>query len=76
MGDPRQPFRQSIIRVCSRALLWIGAAVFLIGGKFLYEIRHVNFAFSETVGIVGGVLLMLLGAGIRLAAKPPRANER
>jgi hypothetical protein len=27
----------------------------------------VNFAVSETVGIVGGVLLMLLGAGIGIA---------
>jgi len=45
-----------------------GATVFFIGGKFLYEIKHVSFLVSEVVGILGGVLLMLLGAGIALAA--------
>jgi hypothetical protein len=47
----------------------VGAAVFLVGGKFFYEIKHVNFLVSETVGILGGVLLMLLGAGIAIAGK-------
>ena len=75
MGDHSQSVRQNVIRACSRVLLWGGAAVFLIGGKFLYEIRHVSFAVSETVGIVGGVLLMLIGAGIGIAGKPPRVNE-
>jgi hypothetical protein len=62
-----------VIRGCSRLLLWLGAAVFLVGGKFLYEIKGVNFANAEAEGIIGGVLLMLLGAGIGMADKsPPR----
>ena len=69
MADSRQPMPQRIIRVCSRLLLAVGAAIFLVGGKFFYEIKHVNFLFSETVGILGGVILMLLGAGIALAGK-------
>ncbi|MCU1312112.1 MAG: hypothetical protein JWO20_3237 [Candidatus Angelobacter sp.] len=40
--------------------------------KFLYEIKHVNFLVSVTVGIFGGVLLMLLGAGIAIKNKPSR----
>ncbi len=58
-----------IIRGCSGLLLVVGAAVFLVGGKFFYEIKHVNFLVSETVGILGGVLLMLLGAGMARAGK-------
>jgi hypothetical protein len=70
MANPRQqPVLQRIIRGCSRILLVVGAAVFLVGGKFFYEIKHVNFLVSETVGILGGVLLMLLGAGIAIAGK-------
>jgi hypothetical protein len=53
----------------------MGAAIFLIGGKFLYEIKHVSFVVSETVCIVGGVLLMLLGAGIGIAGKSRRVSE-
>jgi hypothetical protein len=43
--------------------------VFLIGGKFLYEMKHVNFMTAEAEGILGGVLLMLLGAGLEMAGK-------
>ena len=74
MGDSGQPVRQTIIRACSNLLLWTGAAVFLVGGKFLYEIKHGSFLVSETFGIVGGVLLMLLGAGIAIAGKSPRGQ--
>jgi len=49
----------------------MGAAFFLIGGKFLYEIKHGSFLVSETIGILGGVLLMLLGAGVAIAGKSP-----
>jgi hypothetical protein len=72
MTDSRQPILQRIIRGCSRLLLLVGAVVFLVGGKFLYEIKHVNFLVSETIGIVGGVLLMLMGAGIEIRNKPSR----
>jgi hypothetical protein len=50
----------------------VGAVVFLVGGKFLYEIKHVSFLVSEGVCIVGGVLMMLLGAGIAIKNKPSR----
>jgi hypothetical protein len=67
MQEPSGSNWIKIIRGCSRLLLWVGAAVFLVGGKFLYEIKHVNFGNAEAEGIIGGVLLMLLGAGIGMA---------
>ena len=72
MTDSRQPVLQRIIRGCSRLLLLMGAAVFFVADKFLYEIKHVNFLISMVVGIFGGVLLMLLGAGIAIKTKPSR----
>lgn len=59
------------MRVSSRLLLLVGAAIFLIGGKFLYEVEHVSFAVSETICILGGVFLMLLGAGMGIQRKSP-----
>jgi hypothetical protein len=75
MTDSSQTVRQRIVQGCSRLLLFGGAAVFLVGGKFLYEIKHGNFWVSETIGILGGVLLMLLGAGIAIAGKSPRPEQ-
>ena len=69
MADSKQPVLQRIIQGCSRLLLVVGVAVFLVGGKFFYEIKHVNFVVSETGGILGGLLLMLLGAGLAIAGK-------
>jgi hypothetical protein len=66
---PSGSARINIVQGCSRLLLWAGAAVFLIGGKFLYEMKHVNFMTAEAEGILGGVLLMLLGAGLEMAGK-------
>jgi hypothetical protein len=57
-------------------LLWVGAVVFLFGDAFLYEIRHVNFFVSAAIGIPGGILVMLLGAGIALAIKSPSLGQR
>jgi len=48
--------------------LWRGRRSFSSEASF-YEIKHVSFLVSEVVGILGGVLLMLLGARIALAAK-------
>jgi hypothetical protein len=76
MSDSKQPTQQWIIRGCSRLVLLVGAAVFLIGGKFLYEIKHVSFLASEAIGILGGVVLMLLGAGIAIRGKAPRGPEQ
>jgi hypothetical protein len=69
MPAPSESKLTKIVRGCSRLLLWVGAAVFLIGGKFLYEIKHVNFVNAEAEGLVGGMLLMLLGAGIGMTGK-------
>jgi hypothetical protein len=76
MTDSRQPVLQKIIRGCSRLLLWVGVAVFLFGDAFLYEIKHVNFFVSAAIGILGGVLVMLLGAGITVASKSPKPGPR
>ena len=66
---------QKIIQGCSRLLLWAGAAVFLAGDAFLYEIKHMNFFVSAAIGILGGVLVMLLGAGIAVAIKSPGPGQ-
>jgi hypothetical protein len=75
VSDSKQPVLQKIIQGCSRLLLWAGAAVFLAGDAFLYEIKHVNFFVSAAIGILGGVLVMLLGAGIAVASKSPRSGQ-
>jgi hypothetical protein len=75
MTDSRQPVLQRIVRACSRLLLWVGAAVFLAGDAFLYEVKHMNFFVSAAIGILGGVLVMLLGAGIAVASKSPRPGQ-
>jgi len=72
MTNSRQPVLQRMLQGCSRLLLWAGAAVFLVGDAFLYEIRHVNFFVSAAIGILGGLLVMVLGAGIGIASKSPR----
>ena len=56
-------------------LLLVGAAVFFVGDKFLYEIKHVNFFLSAAIGILGGVLVMLLGVGIAVAGQSPRSGQ-
>jgi hypothetical protein len=75
MADSRQPVLQRIIRGCSRLLLWVGAAVFFIGDAFLYKIKRLNFFVSTVIGILGGVILMLLGAGIAMASKSPEQEQ-
>ena len=72
MSDSKQPALQKIVQGCSRLLLWAGAAVFLAGDAFLYEIKHVNFFVSAAIGILGGVLVMLLGAGIAVLSQSPK----
>ncbi len=75
MIDSRQPVLPRIIRGFSRLLLWVGAAVFLLGDAYLYEVKHVNFLVSIAVRIFGGLLLMLLGAGIAVACKSPKPEQ-
>ena len=53
----------------------LGGLVFLFGDRFLHEITHVSFLVSETIGILAGVLLMFLGAGIGMAGKPPKQQS-
>jgi len=75
MTDPNPPVLQKIIQASSRLLLWAGAVVFLVGDAFLYEIKHVKFFASAAIGILGGVLVMLLGAVIGVASKSPRLGH-
>ncbi|HKF52241.1 MAG TPA: hypothetical protein VKB26_08005 [Candidatus Acidoferrales bacterium] len=58
-----------VIRGFSRLLLWVGALIFFFGDAFLYEIKHVSFLLSALIGILGGVLVMFLGAGLAIASK-------
>jgi hypothetical protein len=73
--EPNGSKRSNIIRDGSRLLLWAGAAAFLVGGKFRFEIKHVNLVNAEAEGILGGALLMLLGAGIGMADKAPSSKQ-
>jgi len=75
MTDRRQPTLQIMVRGCSRLLLWAGAAVFLFGEPFLHQIGHVNLIVSAAIGIPGGILVMLLGAGIAVASKSPKPEQ-
>ena len=75
MTNSRQPVLQRMLQGCSRILLWAGAAVFLVGDAFLYEIRHMNFFVSAAIGILGGLLVMVLGAVIGIASKSPRLGQ-
>jgi hypothetical protein len=75
MTDQREAVWQRMIRGSSRLLLWVGALVFLFGDAFLYEIKHVNFFVSAVTGILGGVLVMLLGAGIGVASKTLKPRQ-
>jgi len=75
MAEPRLPVLQKIIEGLSRLSLLAGAMMFLAGDKFLYEIKHIGFLASEGGGIIGGTLLMLLGAGIALLLKSPKPEQ-
>jgi hypothetical protein len=75
MSDSREPVLQRMIRGSSRLLLWVGAVVFLFGDAFLYEIKHVNFFVSAVIGILGGILVMFLGAGIAYASKSSNLGQ-
>jgi len=75
MANSSQSTAQLIAKGSSRMLIYTGAAVFLLGDKFLYQIEHWNFFASEVTGILAGVLLMLLGAGIDKAFKSPKAEQ-
>lgn len=67
--------RQSVLQTCSRVLLWLEAAIFLLGEAFLYEIRHVNLFVSAAIGILGGLLVILLGAAIGIAGESGHSEQ-
>ena len=75
MTDPPESVSQRMIRGCGHLLMWAGAAVFFVGDGYLYEIKHVNFLVSAAVGILGGSLVMLLGAGIAVACKSSKPER-
>jgi len=75
MTSSRQPVLQKMIQGCSRLLLCAGAVVFLFGDAFLYEIKHENFFVSAAIGILGGILVMFLGAGIAYASKSSNLRQ-
>lgn len=75
MTDSRESVLHRMIQGCSRLLLWAGVVVFLFGDAFLYEIKHVNFFVSAAIGILGGALVMLLGAGIGLMGKTSKSGQ-
>ena len=50
--------------------------MFFVGDAYLYEIRHANFFVSAAGGILGGSLVMLLGAGIAVASKSSKPEQR
>lgn len=66
MTDSRQ---QRIIRRCASLLQLVGALTFLFGDAFLFEIKHVNFFLSMLIGILGGVLLVFLGTGLKIVSR-------
>jgi hypothetical protein len=53
----------------------VGAVFFLFADAFLYEIKHVNFFVSAAIGILGGILVMFLGAGIAYASKSSNLGQ-
>jgi hypothetical protein len=71
----QQSVSQKIIQKCSRLLLWVGAAFFFFLDAFLFEVKHMNFLVSTAVGILGGSLLMLLGAAIATADKSTKSER-
>ena len=75
MAKLGQPVLQRITQGGSRLLLSAGAAVFFVGDAFLCEIKHVNFFVSAAIGIIGGVLVMLLGARIAVASKSLKSEQ-
>ena len=61
MANSTQSTPQLIAKGFSRMLIFTGAAVFLLGDRFLREIEHWSFFASEAAGILTGVALMLFG---------------
>jgi hypothetical protein len=77
MNNPTQSFGQKIIQGLSSLLLGAGGVVFFLGGKFLMQSRHMNFAEAEGYGIMGALLLVLLGVVVAIVGvKDPRTQDR
>jgi hypothetical protein len=74
--EPNRSTFQKVLDGCSSVLLIVGAAVFLLGDKFLHEIRHERFLASEFLGIFAGILLMVLGAGIALLSNSQHMQKQ
>lgn len=65
-----------MIQGLSSLLLGAGGVVFFVGGKFLMEARHMNFAEAEGYGIMAALLLALLGVVLAIVGvKDPRTQN-
>lgn len=60
MADPEPASRRNL-RLIARALLVVGAIVFLVGDRFLAAFAHINFFLAMVIGILSGLLLMVVG---------------
>ena len=77
MSNPKRSFGQRIIQGLSSLLLMAGGVVLFVGGKFLMQSRHMNFAEAEGYGIMGALLLLLLGVVVAIVGvKDPRTQNR
>ena len=68
-AQSKAPVLRVIVDGCSRLLLWIGAAVFFLGGKLLHEVKHIAFFDAEVFCIIVGIVLMMLGGGVAIASE-------
>ncbi|HEU5352425.1 MAG TPA: hypothetical protein VFU55_12590 [Terracidiphilus sp.] len=50
-----------VMRVLARALLVVGALVFLFGDRLLAAAAHINFFLAMVIGFISGLLLMIVG---------------
>jgi uncharacterized membrane protein len=57
------------MRLVARALIAIGAVVFLFGDRFLADFAHINFFLAMVIGILSGLFLMMVGYLINKSLK-------
>ncbi|HEU5457597.1 MAG TPA: hypothetical protein VFU68_03180 [Terracidiphilus sp.] len=68
MPETHSPSRR-ILDFCARALIVIGAIVFLLGDRFLADFANISFFLALVIGILSGLLLMIAGYLINKSLK-------